>query len=152
MYQKNNTLESTNNVVDMPDIKDSEKVEIQQIAKNFVMQLWKVPFNVGLTIYAKTAAALHAQHHRWKFCLKCGQIDKKENLTEGKHACSLDFKGFPIITETSWYKLKQFFLTNTYATLLKEIGVSDLIKTVPIKPKQKETKISKAETTETLES
>ncbi|MHA1483536.1 MAG: hypothetical protein ACTSQA_08915, partial [Candidatus Heimdallarchaeaceae archaeon] len=72
----------------MPDIKDSEKTEIQQIAKNFVMQLWKVPFNVGLTTYTKTAEALYAQHHRWKFCLRCGQIDKNENLTEGKHTCS----------------------------------------------------------------
>ncbi len=136
----------------MPDIKDSEKIEIQQIAKNFVMQLWKVPFNVGLTTYTKTAEALYAQHHRWKFCLKCGQIAKKENLTEGKHACSLDFKGFPIITETSWYKLKQFFLTNAYSTLLKEIGVSDLIKTVPIRTKQKEPGISKEEASEAIES
>ncbi|MBY9000637.1 MAG: hypothetical protein KGD64_06970 [Candidatus Heimdallarchaeota archaeon] len=136
----------------MPDIKDSEKIEIQQIAKNFVMQLWKVPFNIGLTTYAKTAEALYAQHHRWKFCLRCGHIDKKENLTEGKHTCSLEFKGFPIITETSWYKLKQFFLTTAYTTLLKDIGVYDHIQVVPIRPKQKEPEISKAETSETLES
>ena len=136
----------------VPDIKDTEKVEIQQIAKNFVLQLWKVPFNIGLTTYTKTAEALYAQHHRWKFCLKCGRIDKKENLAEGKHACSLDLKGFPIITETSWYKLKQFFLTNAYSNLLKEIGVSELIKTVPIRQKQIETVLSTAETSETLES
>lgn len=135
----------------MPDIKDTEKVQIQQIAKTFVMQLWKIPFNDGLTVYTKTAQALYAQHHRWKFCLKCGKIDKKENLADDQHSCSLDFKGFPIITETSWYKLKHFFLTNAYSNLLQELGVYNLMKPSTISSKSQDLAVVEAESTEALD-
>ncbi len=108
----------------MPDILDLEKSEIREKARNFALNLWKVPFNEGLLAYVKSSNELYINSARWKYCLKCGEIKKKESLEN--HGCLMDVGEFPILIQTSWYKLKEFFLSDKYKSLLKEIGIHTL--------------------------
>ena len=114
----------------MPDIRDEEKAAIRELSKVFVKHIWKVPFNEGLIAYTKASEQVYVHPARWKICFKCGEINKKESMSNEKHTCALDFSGFPIITQTSWYKLKSFFLGNLYTDLLKELGVKELPKPI----------------------
>ena len=52
-----------------------------------------------------------------------------------KHNCLFDVE-FPIIIQTSWYKLKAFFLADRYKTTMQEIGIDKIpAPTVIVKPK-----------------
>ena len=120
-----------NEVSKMPDITDSEKSEIREIAGEFAASLWKIPFNDGLILYVKTNEELFIHPARWKYCLKCGIIDKKEKMEN--HHCLMDVREFPILIQTSWFKLKAFFLgEEIYMKFLKDAGIDDLPKQVPI--------------------
>ena len=114
----------------LPDILDSEKAQIREIAAQFAQNLWKVSFSEGLKAYVKSSEEIYFYPARWKYCFKCGEIDKKEAMAE--HECALEFKDFPIVVQTSWYKLKEFFLTDRYSLLLKELGFDDLPLITPV--------------------
>lgn len=115
----------------MPDILDSEKAKIREIASQFAQHLWKISFTEGLKAYIKSSEEIYFYPSRWKYCFKCGEIDKKDSMAD--HECSLEFKDFPIVVQTSWYKLKEFFLTDKYTLLLKELGFDDLPLPTPVK-------------------
>ena len=115
----------------MPDILDSEKAKIREIASMFAQNLWQTSFTEGLKAYIKSSEEIYFYPARWKYCFKCGEIDKKETMAE--HSCSLEFKDFPIIVQTSWYKLKEFFLTTRYTDLLHEFGFDDIPLPSPVK-------------------
>ncbi|MCE7740972.1 MAG: hypothetical protein GOP50_00815 [Candidatus Heimdallarchaeota archaeon] len=114
----------------MPDILDSEKSKIRAIAANFAQNLWKTSFTDGLRAYMTGSDELYIHPARWKYCFKCGEINKKESMN--KHECALEFKDFPILVQTSWYKLKQFFLTERYIQLMQDLGLADLPLPSPI--------------------
>lgn len=131
----------------MPDILDTEKAEIREIARIYAQSMWKVPFDKGLLAYVKTNSALYVHPARWKFCLKCGEINKKEAMN--KHNCTLyNYEDFPVIIQTSWYKLKDFFLSDTYKEIITEIGLDKLVIPQTIKTEKslilEETKVETA--------
>ena len=103
----------------MPDVKDAEKAQIKYIARRFVQDLANAPMGEGLTIYSETIDRIHLRSARWKICLKCGTIDKREILNENSHSCSSSLGNLPVIIQTSWVKLKDFFLSDEYIKLLK---------------------------------
>ncbi|MHA1198403.1 MAG: hypothetical protein ACTSQF_03530 [Candidatus Heimdallarchaeaceae archaeon] len=119
----------------MPDILDSEKSKIREIAAHFAQNLWRISFTEGLKAYIQSSEEIYVHPARWKYCFKCGEINKKESMTA--HECSLEFKEFPILVQTSWYKLKQFFLTDRYKSIVKELGISDLPLFSPISEPRK---------------
>jgi len=142
----------------VPDITDIEKSEIREIAKNYAHSLLRIPFNEGFIVYSKTDQALYIHPARWKICLKCGIIDKKEKMltksdldrikdnkkkdlaTKHIHRCFGDMDDFPLITQTSWIKLKNFFLSSHCINILEETGIDRLPKPsiiTEIKRKQK---------------
>ncbi len=108
----------------MPDITDAEKSQIREIAKQYATALWKIPFNEGLVLYVKSNNELHIHPARWKYCMKCGEIDKKEKMDP--HKCLMNVEEFPILIQTSWYKLKEFFLTENYKDFMKEAGIDKI--------------------------
>ena len=116
-------------VFSLPDITDAEKSQIREISKQYATSMWRIPFNEGLVLYVKTNNELHIHPARWKYCLKCGEINKKENMDE--HKCLMDVEDFPILIQTSWYKLKEFFLTDLYKKFMKEVGI-DKIPSFPL--------------------
>ena len=127
----------------MPDITDAEKSQIREIAKQYATALWKIPFNEGLILYVKTNNELHIHPARWKYCMKCGDIDKKEKMDP--HKCLMNVEEFPILIQTSWYKLKEFFLSNLYKEFMKEAGIDKIPSIKPITEIREEVN----ETTET---
>ena len=108
----------------LPDILDKEKSQIRELAKKYAVSIWKIPFNEGLILFVKTYNELHKHPARWKFCLKCGEIDKKEKM-DG-HRCLEEIEDFPVLIQTSWIQLKKFFLTNQYKKLMKEAGIDKI--------------------------
>ena len=111
-------------VLILPDITDTEKSQIRAIAKEYATTIWKIPFSEGLLLYVKSNNELYVHPARWKYCLKCGEINKKEKMDT--HSCLLDVEEFPILIQTSWYKLKEFFLSDKSKEFLKESGISEL--------------------------
>ena len=108
----------------LPDITDAEKSQIRAIAKQYANAIWKIPFNEGLVLYVKTNNELNIHPARWKYCMKCGEIDKKEKMDP--HKCLMDVEDFPILIQTSWYKLKEFFLTPLYKEFMKDAGIDKI--------------------------
>lgn len=82
------------------NIKYEEKAVIRELTKFFVKHIWEVPFNKGLIAYTQTSDQVYLHLAGWKICLKCGEIGKKESMSNKQHTCALDFSGFPIITQT----------------------------------------------------
>jgi len=131
----------------LPDITDAEKSQIREIARQYAVSIWRISFNEGLILYVKTNEKLNIHPARWKYCLKCGDIIKiktKKDLREGeeveKHQCLLDVQDFPVLIKTSWYKLKEFFLTNTHIKFMKEAGIDKLPSLTLVTEISKETK------------
>ncbi|MCG3222544.1 MAG: hypothetical protein H7641_14280 [Candidatus Heimdallarchaeota archaeon] len=108
----------------MPDILDKEKSQIRELAKEYAVSMWKIPFNEGLVLYVKTNNELHKHPARWKYCLKCGEINKKEKMDN--HRCLKEIEDFPVLIQTSWIQLKKFFLSNRFRKLMKEAGIDEI--------------------------
>lgn len=113
-------------VYNMPDVKDAEKTQIKYIAKRYVQDLASAPMSEGLTIYSKTIDKIFLRSARWKICLQCGTINKREILSESNHSCSSTLGNLPVIIQTSWVKLKEFFLTDEYIKLLDSAGIEPI--------------------------
>lgn len=120
----------SNEVSVMPDITDEEKSEIREIAGRYANSLWKVLFNEGLVLYVKSNNELYVHPARWKYCLRCGEINKKERMEN--HRCKLEVEDFPIVIQTSWFKLKNFFLSDRYKEIMKEVGIDKMPSITPI--------------------
>ncbi len=142
----------------MPKISKAEQQFIRSLAKKYVMKLIVSPFNEGLLIYSDTYDSLYIRSARWKFCLKCGEIESTEEMLdehelkkmgasdrkqaqERVHQCTMGINHFPVLITTSWYKLKDFFMTDKYVKALENAGVKDIpfqkpiFEKVPIKVK-----------------
>lgn len=129
----NSSTHKKKELINLPDILDVEKSQIRAIAKQCAISLWKISFDEGVRAYVQINNSLYVHPARWKYCLKCGEINKKEAME--KHNCLFDVE-FPIIIQTSWYRLKAFFLTNRYKTAMQEIGIDKIpAPTVIVKPK-----------------
>ena len=108
------------------------------------MGLWLSPFNEGLLVYSETFEALYIRSARWKYCLKCGEIQqtelmvddgeikgnkysdkKKSELKERIHTCTLGVNHFPVLITTSWYKLRDFFMSMKHVRALENAGVTN---------------------------
>lgn len=128
----------------MPKISKVDQEQIRSVAKRYSMGLWASPFNEGLLIYSETFDALYIRSARWKYCLKCGEIEpteemvdkteldksdlsksEREDLEKRVHECSLGINRFPVLITTSWYKLKDFFLTTRHIKALEKAGIAD---------------------------
>jgi len=108
----------------VPDILDKEKSHIRELAKEYAVSMWKIPFNEGLVLYVKTCNELQKHPARWKYCLKCGEINKKEKMDN--HRCLKGIEDFPVLIHTSWIQLKKFFLTTRrFRKLMKEAGIDE---------------------------
>ena len=110
----------------MPDVKDTEKTQIKSRARRFTLDLQDAPLSSGFEIYSKTVDKLYQRSARWKICLKCGTIDKKESLEEISHSCAEGIGKLPVIIPTSWVVLKDFFLTTEYTKTLQKLGVEPI--------------------------
>lgn len=66
---------------------------------------------------------IYQRSARWKICMKCGVIDKKEKLDEKTHRCAAGIGKLPVILSTSWPVLKAFFLTDAHLKALHKLGV-----------------------------
>ncbi len=82
----------------------------------------------GFEIYSEVIddaenGGIYQRSARWKICLKCGTIDKKEKLDEKTHRCAAGTGKLPVIIPTSWTVLKEFFLTESYVKALQRLGV-----------------------------
>jgi hypothetical protein len=135
----------------VPKISNAEISFIRSIARRYAMGLWVSPFNEGLLIYSETFEALYIRSARWKFCLKCGVIEptelmvdegeissdkysdkRKSELKERIHECTLGVNHFPVLITTSWYKLREFFMSKKHIRALENAGVTDKIEQIPI--------------------
>ena len=87
---------------------------------------------------------LYQRSARWKICMKCGVIDKKEKLDEKAHRCSAGIGKLPVILPTSWTVLKEFFLTDSYVKALQRLGVEpEPVPKVPVRvPVEQEVDVS----------
>jgi hypothetical protein len=126
----------------LPDILDKEKSQIRELAKEYAISIWKIPFNEGLILFVKTNNELHKHPARWKFCLKCGEIDKKEKMDD--HRCLEEVEDFPVLIQTSWVQLKKFFLSNRYKKLMKDAGIDK----IPVSTILVESKIAQQDVSE----
>ena len=106
----------------MPDVKDSEKAQIRHKAKAYAMAMLDAPMSQGLEIYSEGVDKLYQRSARWKICLKCGEINKKENLDEETHSCSAGIDKLPVIIPTSWVVLRDFFLADDFAKVEEKLG------------------------------
>lgn len=123
----------------LPDIRDTEKSQIREIAKEFSSILLQIPFSEGLILYARTNNELYVHPARWRFCLKCGEINKTDKMEN--HHCLMDVEEFPILIQTSWYKLKKFFLTDKFKDFMKDTTVSKLASQPLVSAVSDETKL-----------
>lgn len=102
----------------MPDITTSDKTRIRSTTKRLVHKIWASPFSEGVWIYAELSEDLYMKSARWRICLRCGTIDQKEKMIEGKHHCDFNPNNFPVLVATSWYKLKEYFLEGGFVKLV----------------------------------
>ena len=133
----------------MPKISKQEQQFIRSLAKKYAMKLIVSPFNEGLLIYSDTYEALYIRSARWKYCLKCGNIEATEEMLdehelkkmsssdkkkakERVHQCTMGVNHFPVLITTSWYKLKEFFMSDKYKDALERAGVKDIPVQKPI--------------------
>ena len=123
-------------VISIPKIMNSEKVQIRSRARRFALDLLDASLKNGLELYneviedavidKKTGeykGGLYKRSARWKICLKCGIIADKNKLKEDNHKCALGFSKLPVIITTSWIVLKNFFLSERYIRALQKLGV-----------------------------
>ncbi len=127
----------------MPKISKAEQQFIRSLAKKYTMKLTVSPFNEGLQIYSDTYNSLYIRSARWKYCLKCGEIESTEEMLDEQelkkmgvsgqkkaqervHECTMGVNHFPVLITTSWYKLKEFFMTDKYVKSLEKAGVKDI--------------------------
>ncbi len=107
----------------MADMSNAKKKVIRSRARRFALDLWDAPLDQGLQLYQETMNDLYKKSSRLRICLKCGTIDKIQDLTEDTHKCALDFNRFPVLVTTSWLEMADFFLTDKYVKALQKIGV-----------------------------
>ena len=134
----------------MPDVKDSEKKEIKYRAKRLALDLLESSISTGFVVYSQTVEKIYDRSARWKICLHCGEIDKKENLTDDNHECAAGIDKLPVIVTTNWVILKDFFLSPDYTSTLQQLGVEPITpKEVIVTPKE-EAEVSTEEIAEEL--
>jgi hypothetical protein len=115
------------------DITTAEKKQIRSRARRFVQDLSDAPLEAGLQLYHETIDELYKRSSRLRMCLKCGNIDTIDKLTE-KHSCARNLPKFPVLVTTSWLRMREFFLSPKYVTVLQNIGVEPVVeKEVPIR-------------------
>jgi hypothetical protein len=116
-------------------ITNIEKKQISSRAKRFSRDLLDVPMGEGLAVYQDTIDDLYDGKARLRLCLKCGDIDTTANLSKDSHRCTMgqDKLAFPYLVTTSWLKMRDFFLGETYIKILQKLGFEPTpIQKVPV--------------------
>ncbi|MBY8999719.1 MAG: hypothetical protein KGD64_02285 [Candidatus Heimdallarchaeota archaeon] len=104
----------------MPDITNTDKSRIRSTVTRLIHKIWASPFSEGVLIYSEISEVLYMKSARWRICLKCGTIDQKEKMIDGKHSCDFNPTNFPVLVATSWYKLKEYFLEGGLVKLVEK--------------------------------
>lgn len=111
----------------MADMSNAKKTVIRTLARKFALDLWDAPLDQGLQLYQETMNVLYKKSSRLRICLKCGEINAIQDLTEDSHKCALDFNRFPVLVTTSWIKMADFFYTGKYVKELHKFGIESSI-------------------------
>ena len=110
----------------MPDIKDKEKKLIRTKTKIYSSILSKVSFEQGVTLHLKTYNALSLESARCRICLMCGKVGSLEDFEQHEDCSSTYAKQkIPLVIKTSWYKLREFFLTEQCCDFFKYLGIKE---------------------------
>jgi hypothetical protein len=125
----------------MPDITNTEKTRIRSTSRRLVQKIWASPFSEGVLIYTTLSEDLYMKSARWRICLKCGTIDQKEKMIDGKHSCDFNPNNFPVLVATSWYRLKEYFLEGGLVKLVEKYDLKIkppvvITKQVPVEVEQ----------------
>jgi hypothetical protein len=112
--------------------------------------LLKAQLGEGLQTYQETIDQLYDGKARLRICLKCGEIDSTATLTKNTHECTKDFQqlSFPYLVTTSWLRMRNFFLGESYTQKLQKLGFEPLKIEPIVKPTPVEVKVSTEELAE----
>ena len=111
-------------VNDIKAISEEKKHMISLLAKSYSEILSNLPFDKGAWIFSRSHDELKLEKGKIHFCLLCGTIGTLEDFNFIAHECPLlIFQNLPMLISTSWVKLKDFFLTNEYLNVLREVGI-----------------------------
>jgi hypothetical protein len=93
-----------------------------------------------LQTYQETIEKLYDGKARLRICMKCGEINSTTNLSKNTHECTKDFLqlSFPYLVTTSWLRMRDFFLGESYTKLLQRLGfepvkVEPIVTPAPVK-------------------
>ena len=121
-------------------ITTAEKKQIRSRAKRFAIDLLKAQLGEGLQTYQETIEQLYDGKARLRICLKCGEIDSTASLSKNTHECTKDFSqlSFPYLVTTSWLRMREFFLGESYTKKLQKLGfepikIDPIVTPIPIK-------------------
>ena len=74
--------------------------------------------------------------------MKCGEIDSTAALSRNTHECTKEFQqlSFPYLVTTSWLRMRDFFLGESYTQKLQKLGfepikVEPIVTPTPVKVK-----------------
>ena len=114
-------------------VSNAERKQIRSRAQRFTIDLLKAELGEGIQVYQDTIMELYDGKARVRICLKCGEIDKAQNLTKDTHECTrtLQILPFPYLVTTTWLKLRAFFLGERYSAILQQLGFEP-VKVEPI--------------------
>ena len=119
---------------DLPDITDQNKKLIKMLLSQYCQILKRISFENGITLYTETFNELYTSSARWKVCLLCGEIRRLNGFVIRNHDCSpILYHNFPILVQTSWINLQDFFLSDKFLNLLRERGMESEITNEVIK-------------------
>jgi hypothetical protein len=121
-------------------ITNVEKKQIRSRARRLATDLLKAKLGEGLQTYQETIEQLYDGRARLRICLKCGEIDSTANLSKRTHTCTKDFfqLSFPYLVTTSWLRMREFFLGESYTLMLQKLGfepieIKPITTTKPVK-------------------
>ena len=134
-------------------ITNAEKKQIRSRARRFTTDLLKAQLGEGLQTYQETIEQLYDGRARLRICLKCGEIDSTTALSKNTHKCTKDFSqlSFPYLVTTSWLRMREFFLGESYTQKLQKLGFEPVKLEPVVTPTSVKTEVSSKEIPEEAE-
>lgn len=128
-------------------ITNVEKKQIRSRARRFAIDLLKAQLGEGLQTYQETIEQLYDGKARLRICLKCGEIDSTATLSKNTHECTKDFSqlSFPYLVTTSWLRMRDFFLGESYIQKLQKLGFEPIKMEPVVTPAPVEVEVSSEE-------